>query len=623
VATGALANMSVADALRPASVLSGKELQLRLQGTIADALAAEPGMASTSMGPATARPVIRGLSGDRVLLLEDGARLGDMSSSSPDHATAVDASSARRIEIVRGPAALLYGSSALGGVINVIRDEIPSFVPHHPSGAVALRAASANASLGGSGSVVVRLADRIPLRVEAGLRRSGDLRTPVDILDNTGADTWSVGAGTAYVGGWGYSGGSFRAYRNNYGIPGGFVGGHEEGVNIEMERMSSKFRTAIDRPVGGFTSIEFNGAYTWYRHKEIEPPDILATFYKRQTASGDLLARHSEWGLFSRGAAGARGSWEEFVFGGGLFTPDSRRSTLAAFFFEEVSLGAVRLEGGLRWDWVRTDPLQDDPNSRIGAIRDRTFSATSASLGVLYSAREGINVGASAARAFRTPDISELYSQGPHLAAYVFEVGNPSLEPEIGTGLDFFVRLGADRLRAELTGFYNAISGYIYGEETGRVSRVQLPEYKFQGNDARLGGFEASLDWNAGGGWAVQGVASFVRGTLDDTGEPLPLVPPLQGSGAIEYGRPAWFVRAETAWAAGQGRTGAFETATDGYAVINLAAGLHVTAGGRLNVVTVSVNNVADTEYRNHLSRVKEIMPEAGRGFTMAYRVVF
>lgn len=623
LATGALADRTVSSALRPASVLSGTELQRRLQGTIADALAAEPGMASTSMGPATARPVIRGLSGDRVLLLEDGARVGDMSSSSPDHATAVDASSARRLEVVRGPAALLYGSSALGGIINVIRDEIPSSVPHHPSGAVALRAGSASSSIGGSGSVVVRMTDRIPLRAEAGLRRSGDLRTPVAVLNNTGGNNWSVGVGTAYVGGWGYSGGSFRAYRNDYGIPGGFAGGHENGVNIEMERMSSKFRTAFDRPVVGFSSIEFNGAYTWYRHKEIEPPDILATFYKRQAVSGDLLARHPAWGLFSGGAAGARASWEDFVFGGGLFTPDTRQSSVAAFVYEEISLGAVRLAGGLRWDWVRTDPLQDDPDARIGAIRDRTFGATSASLGLLYSVRQGIRVGASAARAFRTPEIGELYSSGPHLAAYVFEVGNPSLEPEIGTGFDLFVRLGADRLRAEITGYYNKIAGYIYGEKTGRVSRVQLPEYKFQGNDARLGGFEASLDWDAGGGWALQGVASLVRGTLDDTGEPLPLIPPLQGHGAIEYGRPAWFFRAETAWAFRQDRTGAFETATDGYAVINLAAGLHVTLGGRLNVVTASVSNVADAEYRNHLSRVKEIMPEAGRDVTIAYRVVF
>ena len=149
------------------------------------------------------------------------------------------------------------------------------------------------------------------------------------------------------------------------------------------------------------------------------------------------------------------------------------------------------------------------------------------------------------------------------------------------------------------------------------------PIYQFQGNDARLTGFEGGLDWQIGGALGLEGTASFVRGTLRDGDRPLPLIPPLRGRIALEYDRPTWFVRGETSMASRQDRIGRFETETDGYSVFHAAAGLRLTVAGRLNVLTVSVENLTDEEYRNHLSRVKEIMPEAGRGLSVTYRVVF
>jgi iron complex outermembrane receptor protein len=429
--------------------------------------------------------------------------------------------------------------------------------------------------------------------------------------------------GTAYVGTWGHAGGAFRAYRNDYGIPGGFVGGHPNGVRIEMERTSSKIRGVVARPVGPFSSIETNAAYTWYRHKEIEPPDILGTFFKVRTLSGDVLARHDEVGPFSAGALGMRASWEDFVFRGELMTPDSRRYTAAAYAYEEIELDPFRVEAGVRYDWVRTNPLEEDPSSAIGAIRDRTFHAASGSLGILYDAPHGITLGASLARAFRTPDIGELYSEGPHLAAYVFEVGNPSLGTEVGTGIDVFARFTGERVNAELTGFYNDISGFVYGEETGDTSSVQLPIYQFRGNDARLEGFEGSLDVRIAGNLVFDGTTSYVRGDLREGAGPLPLIPPLRSRLALEYAPTSWFARIETELSATQRRIGEFETTTDGYAVFHASAGLRLTIAGRLNVLTVSAENLTDEEYRNHLSRVKEIMPEAGRGLSVTYRVVF
>ena len=363
--------------------------------------------------------------------------------------------------------------------------------------------------------------------------------------------------------------------------------------------------------------------HTWYEHREIEPPDILGTLYQQQAASGDILGRHAGWGPFAAGAVGARVSWEDFAYGGSLFTPDTQRFRAAVYLLEEVDLGSTRLEWGLRYDWTMADPVEGRRDSDIGEIRDRSFHALSGSMGVLFNPLSGLTLGASVVRAFRSPDIDELYSEGPHLAAYAFEVGNPSLESEIGRGLDVFLRFESDRLRGEVTGFYNDIKGYVYGEDTDRLSRVLLPIYQFRGNDAVFSGFEASMDVDIGGGFALEAVASSVKGSLKDTDRPLPLVPPLRGHTALKYERPLWFMLGEAEMAARQDRIGEFETPTDGYTVLNLSTGARITLGGRLNVLTVSLNNVTDTEYRNHLSRVKAIMPEAGRGLSATYRVVF
>ena len=623
VVTATISERAAAEALRPVSVMTGDVLQRQMTATVAGTLASMPGLAATRMGPSVAQPVIRGLSGDRVLMLEDGTAVGDASNSGADHTTALDPSSARRIEVVRGPGALLYGGNALGGVINVIRDEIPTAVPHHLTGAATLQTHTATGSLAGSATAVVAIAERVPLRVEVAARTAGDLKTPGGTLLNTDGEMWSGGAGTAYVADWGRVGTSFRGYRNYYGIPGGFVGGHEEGVRIEMERVSSKFRTVVDeRPVGPFHNLRFDANHTWYTHREIEASDILGTLFEQENASADVLGRHRRWGPFTAGAMGVRASWEDFGYGGSLYTPDTRRLRAALYLLEEVDLGSVQIESGLRYDWTLADPAQDRV-SDIGEIRDRRFHSLSGSLGLLYKSTSGLVLGASVVRAFRTPDITELYSEGPHLAAYVFEVGNPSLEGEVGRGLDVFLRYESDRLRTEVTGFYNDIRNHIYGEDTGRLSRVLLPIYQFRGSDAVFSGFELAVDVDAGRGLALEGVASSVRGSLKETGQPLPLIPPLKGHVALKYERPSWYLRAEAEMADGQHRVGEFETATAGYTVLNAAAGVRLTFGGRLNVLTVSLVNAANSEYRNHLSRVKEIMPEAARSLNVIYRVVF
>ncbi|MCY3699883.1 MAG: TonB-dependent receptor [Gemmatimonadetes bacterium] len=622
VVTAVLSPTAVSEAIRPSAVFSDETLQRRLAGTLAQTVESVPGVTVTSMGPGTSQPVIRGLSGDRILVLEDGQRVGDVLSSGPDHASALAPSSARRIDVIRGPSAILYGSNALGGVINVIREEVPQAVPGRATGFTSLQGQGATRGIGGSSQITVGVTENIPLRVEVSKREGGDLRTPIGRLVGTQTDVRSVAAGTSWVDDWGYAGGSFRYFANDYGIPGGFVGGHTNAVRTEQERAAGRFRSVI-RPGHGLEAIEVDAGYTWYRHHEMEPPDILGAQYDREIVSGEARARHAGWGPFASGAFGARVSWEDFGFAGALYTPNSRRRTQAAYVLEEIRLDPVRVEAGLRYDRVELEPEEEDASSDIGHIRARSFDAVSGSLGALLPVTGQFTLGASVGRAFRTPDVHELYSEGPHLAANSYDVGNPSLETEKGLGIDVFGRVTGQRLSAEATWFRNTIAGYIFPQATGELSRVRLPIYQFVGEDAVLTGFESQLEWSVPAGFRLEAAASYVRGTIRATDEPLPFMPPLQGRVAIGYSPVNWFIEAETRMASSQERTGRFEDPNDGYAVFGLSGGVRFTFAGRPHVLTLHLDNIGNTEYRRHLSRVKEIMPEAGRSLSVTYRVVY
>ncbi len=308
VVTGALSERAQDQAIRPTSVISQVELQRKLVSTVASTLKSEPGIAVSTMGPAASLPVIRGLSGDRLLVLEDGVRITDVSNTHADHANAINPMSARRIEVVRGPGAIIYGSNAIGGVINVIRDEIPDFVPEDVTGTVTLQGQSVTSGAGGAASMFLPLAERVPLRLEASYRTSGDLKTPLGSLGNTGVDSWSLAAGTSWVGDRGYVGLSGLGHVNNYGIPGGFVGGHEAGVGIESERVSFKAVTERRELGGPFTTLNANASFSYYDQLEMETPTILGTRFQRQSAGSDVIARFGSIGPISSGALGGRAS---------------------------------------------------------------------------------------------------------------------------------------------------------------------------------------------------------------------------------------------------------------------------------------------------------------------------
>jgi iron complex outermembrane receptor protein len=641
VVTGQISERGSADAITATSVLSDAKLERKLDGTLGATVAGTPGVSVTSMGPATARPVLRGMSGDRVLILEDGMRPGDLSSTSMDHAVAMDPLTAQKIEVVRGPMSLLYGSSALGGVVNMIRQEVPTTLAEHLHGTLSAQASSANSggTLGGFAEMPLF---GLTVRGEGSARMAGDMRTPMGTLNNTDVQSANASVGASLVKDWGYTGVSYRFFTNDYGLPGGFVGAHPNGVDISMTRHMVRSETDWHPRDGRFESVKASLSFTDYEHSELTNSGNVAVRFEQLMSVGELIVRHRPTGLFSSGAFGVRAQYRDITTAGALRTPSTSDWSAAGFVIEEADVGALRLQAGARYDVARFTPLER-AEVTVGTdtipAAERTFGALSASVGALYKFENGLRLGASASQSYRTPDFNELYSDGPHLAAYSYDVGNPRIRRETGLGAEMFARLERERLRVEVAAFTNRMDGYIFPRNTGELGR-QGERWKFQyvNEDATLIGAEGEFEWTIAQHIVFDGTMSYVRGTIRgdrDTipginGEPdvlesqyLPLMPPLNGRVGLRHETPRWSFGGAMRWAAAQERLGDFETVTDAYATGDVFASWRLLLGGRLHSITLKVDNLLDTEIRDHLSRTKDIIPETGRNVSLLYRVQF
>ena len=641
VVTGQVSERGVSSAISPVNVLSDAKLDRRLDGTVGSTVAGTPGVSMVTMGPATARPVVRGLSGDRVLILEDGLRTGDLSSTSADHGVAADPLTARKIEVVRGPMSLLYGSSALGGVVNIIRQEIPTVDLDHPHGAMSTQVSSVNngATLGGYGEFPLA---GFSVRTEGSLRTAGDLRTPVGRLPNTQINTMGAAVGASMIGEWGYAGLSYRYFGNDYGIPGGFVGAHPNGVDVVMRRHMA--RSEVDwHPVEGyFESVKANLAFSAYNHDEIEKSGSVATSFQQLMTAMEVVARHTHAGPATGGVLGFRGQYRDVTPGGAIRATPTADWSLAVFAVEEFGSGPLTAQAGVRYDVARFIPLR---NRNIVVQGDtiptapRWFGSLSASLGALYSMDNGLRFGASLSRSYRTPDFNELYSDGPHLAAYSYDVGDPRNNQEVGYGLDLFARLERERVRAEFAVFANQMDGYLFPRNTRELGRVgQRWKFQFTNEDATLVGAEGEMEITLVEHVVLEATASYVRGTISgsrDTipgidGAPdvvesrfLPLMPPLNGRIGMRHETPKWSYGGGVRMAARQTLLGDFETETPAFATVDMHAGWRLVLGSRLHSLTLRADNLLNAEIREHLSRTKEIIPEAGRNVSLLYRVQF
>ena len=615
--------------------ISGTELRRDLGNTLAKTLEDVPGFDSRSMGAAPARPVIRGLGGERVLILQDGARTGDVSSQSADHAVTVDPVAAEEIEIARGPAALKYGGNAIGGIVNIVRNQISTSMPDHMHGTASLQGESVNN--GGTAAFQSRLPIKsFALQFDGNIRTGQNLNTPEGDLRNSGILSTNNAVGLSYIRPWGYVGGATSMYLNNYGIPPDPNGGHPNGVDIEMQKFQFDGKSEIFFEEAFLKALEISYSYKNYYHKEIEPGGAIGTEFGVLTSNMSINARHGERGFLDQGSLGLWGEAKNYAIQGAN-TPDSDSYSLAGYIIEEKDFGPLHIEAGSRFQLVNTVPAQNDPNSRIGNIRERNFLGFANSISVIYDFGSGIFLGSTLMQSFRAPSQEELYSEGPHLASYSYEIGNPDLDPEKGFGKELFLRLKKNTFNAEIAGYHNSFSNYIYPRNTGQPS-IRFPslnEYQFIGADAVLYGIEASGELLLTSKLALSGNINYTFAERDVTEEekqvsgqqadvqPLPIIPPLKASVNLKYASQKFEVGTKVQFAADQNRTGDFEEPTDGYTILNLFGQYRFEGIGMLHTISINADNIFNTTYFNHLSRIKEIRPEPGRNVSLLYRLYF
>jgi iron complex outermembrane receptor protein len=559
--------------------------------------------------------VVRGLDNDRVLILENGARTGDLSSQSADHGVALDPATATQIEVVRGPATLLYGSSAIGGVVNLVSDEIATKPVRGVHGAFTAQGATADQNAGIAGNLSGGNG-KLAFRLNGSAQRSDEYDTPEGKLPNSQARSRSGGGALAATGENGYLGASYQYVDTLYGVP--FVEEGETTLNPRRHRVDLRGER---RNLGGFVSgIKFLGGFRDYTHDELEGSGEIATSFRNKVSEGNLYLNHRACGpLF--GTVGVRAEHRDYSSAGEeALAPPTTQDTVSGFFYEELSYRHVAVQFGARLDHTWFDP--DGTAVERPELGKRDFTNVSASVGLLGHLRDDLTLALNLARASRNPSLEELYNLGPHAGNFAFEIGDPTLESEVAYGADLSIRLRRQRLHAEGTVFINSIDNFIFPLQTGDEEEG-LPVVNFASADTRFIGFEAHLDAGLTDGlWLVLG-GDAVRGELRDGGGSLPRIPPHRLWAGLRFERGAFHLAGEVKHVGEQTRVYGAETPTDGYTVVNFHGSYQITTGRTVHTLTLRADNVGDELYRNHLSYIKDLAPEMGRSFRLVYSVRF
>jgi len=650
------------------SILSGDELTRDIRPQIGDVLTKLPGVSTTSFAPGASRPVIRGLQGPRVLVLNDGLGTIDVSVTSPDHGVTIEPLLLDRIEVLRGPAVLLFGGGAVGGAVNSFDKRIPRAVPDEDFHFDALTSfATAANEFGISGSLDVPLTSNFAIHADGSYRNSdnleigGDLLTPElqaqqiavaaeataageleeaeEILEfaetngfipNTQTETYNLGGGFNFFGN-GFTFGASVGYLNSdYGVPNNpnvseeeEEGGEEEeeeegaGVTISLDQLKIDLRSEIDLS-GGFDKIRIRAAYADFQQTEFEAPGEPGTVFDNQGVEARVELVQSEKNGWS-GASGLQYSYRDFsAIGAEAFVPPYTTNQFGIFTLQEITTGKVDLEGALRLDFVSSD------SETLGV--DRDFTSFSAAIGVGYNPIENTKLGINLTRAQRAPSPEELFSDGPHLATGSFEIGNPTFGTETTYGGELYLRFEQPGWQLSLTGYVNLIDDFIIEIPTGEIEDG-LPVFQFIQNDADFFGFEFSGSAELGKAgdftFSVDGVADYVNASLSNGAGPVPRIPPFRLLGGLEAQSNNFDFRAEIEWFDDQTRNAAFETETDGFTFVNASATWKPL--GRESGVTfiASANNIFDVVGRRAASFTKDFAPLSGRDFRLSAKFSF
>jgi len=639
------------EAFNSVTTLSSDELARTMGNNLGEALENQPGIAKRSFGPGSSRPVIRGFDGDRVLMMQDGVRTGDLSSQSPDHGVTIDPAGLSRVEVVKGPATLLYGSNAIGGVVNAITPQ--ELFRANPFDGVFGQAlvdlGSANAQTGGHGSVQVGRHGWL-FWGGGGGRRTGDYGTPAGEVPNSASRLSSGSGGVAYAGQRAFFSAGAQLEDVRYGIPyaGLFEGGEEEEgptdsgqegealaeVDIDGRRTDFRVDAGLRRLGTPFVeSVRFAASYLDWRHDEIEIEDGVESIGTQ--FSNDIVVLRAEAEQASRGRLSGRfgltTQWRDFIASGAeALAPATTQQTFAAFAYEQLDLGRHRIQFGARIERNAYDVAdrqtegEDNDESASGPppVRDRSFVAFSGSLGLHRNIGNGGAFVVNLTRAVRAPALEELYNFGPHVGTLAFEIGNPDLVREASTGIEVSLRSRAGLLRGELNGFLYNIDDFVFlsftGAEVGR-----LREAEFLQGDSRFAGFDAAGSVELARGAHLWLGAGYVSARLTDTDEWLPRIPPFHGRIELDIPWRSFRFSPELVLTARQSQTFRGETDTAGFSVLNATVSWQRTTAGATHTLTLRGYNLTDSLYRLHTSVIKDLAPELGRGVKMSYSLRF
>jgi iron complex outermembrane recepter protein len=599
------------ESYQPTSVLAGQDLDKQLELTIGATLAETPGIALREFGPGPARPIIRGLDGDRVSVLEDGQRMGDLSSQSGDHSVPTNPAAARKIEVVRGPATLLYGPSAIGGMVNVITDQIPTEPQHGASGNITVNFGSNGGAAGGAGDIHAGNG-KFAVHFGAAGNRSGNYETPEGEIDNSQSRMGMGTLGASWTGEHSYVGASYGYDDSKYGIP--VV---EEGqISLTPKRHSFTARAGGSQLGGWLQSYRATLGVRRYEHSELEGVEIGTTFHN-DTVEGELMLSHRPAGKL----VGSFGVWflnRAFeAIGEEALSPPVDQQGFAAFLYEEMKWPHATVQFGGRLDHAAYRPEE--------GLRDRDFDEVSGSVGLLLrpqAANDNFAIALSLARASRYPALEELYYFGPHPGNLAFEIGNPDLEAEHALGFDVGLRGRGSRFEGEVTFFRNDISNYIFRQPTGEVED-DFPVVENVAADSVLTGIELHADVRLTHELIGEVTYDWVQGELKDSDDPLPRIPPQRVIVGLRYQRNAFQVGGSVTAASDQTRVFGEETPTAGYTTARFFGSYSFTKAGVLNTITARLDNATDRLYFNHLNYLKDVLPEIGRSFKLVYSVGF
>lgn len=644
---------------QPTHILSGLHLDQHQATSLGELLAGEPGVSSTYFGPGASRPIIRALGGPRVAVLENGTDTIDASVVSSDHAVSLDPLLIERVEIIRGPAALLQGGSAIGGAVNVITHRIHQNMPNAPlGGRVEGRFGTGNDESSG-GIVLEGGAGSIAWHLDAFHRTTQDVAIPgyaesaylraleadgqdedhdVDheeeeafgFIPNTSVESTGGALGVSWIGNQGFIGFAATGFDSLYGIPPGAHAHETHPEEVEEEQEEEEF-VSIDlsqrrlhleaewRPASeGWQALRLKATQADYEHTELEG-DEIGTVFTNTGYDIRVDALHDSW-MGLKGAIGAKLTSSDFTaIGAEAFLPPTATDTLALFFFEELAQDQTLWQFGGRSEW-------QDINVNDGTNRTASGLSLSASLGWVHQLGNGWSLAASLAHAGRTPNAQERFADGPHLGTNAFEIGNPNLTNEVSRGIDLTFRRELGFISGEATVFANRFEDFIFENPTN-TEIDELPVYEFVQRDAEFYGVEVQstfhLHQSDRGHLDFTVAGDLVRAKNMTDGTDLPRITPARVRLGLDWQRDAWRAGTEVSHIFDQKRLAPSEIPTASHTLWSAYLGYRWGASAVTWDLLLRGINLTDKEARLHTSFLKEVAPLPGRNLALSLRASF